>query len=134
MHKTLLSPSSQAYRLFSKGKVPIEVAIELDLTEYETTKFYEEYLNLKQMHELRMIYEEIGGNIVHFLKLYKLSKAAHMNPQYVVNLLQMSNEYLPLLEQRYKKLTKEIDSLESEKQKSEQIGSQVRTRGSGKRI
>jgi hypothetical protein len=49
-----------------------------------------------------------------------------MNPEHVVNLLQMSNEYLPLLEQRYKRLTKEIDFLESEKQKSKQIGSQVR--------
>src|SRR5215211_3669619 len=123
---SLLSPSAQAYSLFSKGKEPIEVAIALDLTESETTKFYEEYLNLKQMHELRMVYEEIGGDTVHFLKLNRLSKAAHMNPEHVVNLLQMSNEYLPLLEQKYKRLTKEIDFLESEKQKSEQIGSQVR--------
>jgi len=123
---SLLSPSAQAYSLFSKGKEPIEVAIALDLTESETTKYYEEYWNLKQMHELRMVYEEIGGDTVHFLKLYRLSKAAHMNPEHVVNLLQMSNEYLPLLEQKYKRLTKEIDFLESEKQKSEQIGSQVR--------
>jgi hypothetical protein len=122
----LLSPSTRAYQLFSKGKTPIEVAIALDLNESETAKYYEEYLNLNQMHELRMVYEEIGGDIVHFLKLYKLSKYAHMNPEHVVNLLQISNEYLPLLEQKYKKLTKEIDFLESEKQKSEQIGSQVR--------
>ena len=122
----LLSSSTKAYRLFSKGKTPIEVAIALDLNESETAKYYEEYLNLNQMHELRMVYEEIGGDIVHFLKLYKLSKYAHMNPEHVVNLLQISNEYLPLLEQKYKKLTKEIDFLESEKQKSEQIGSQVR--------
>ena len=48
------------------------------------------------MHELRMVYEEIGGDIMHFLKLYKLSKAANMNPEHIINLLQMSNEYLPL--------------------------------------
>ena len=73
-----------------------------------------------------MIYEEIGGDIVHFLKLYKLSKDAHMDPEHVVNLLQMSNEYLPLLEQKYKRLTKEIDSLESEKQKISVLANQVR--------
>jgi DNA-binding NarL/FixJ family response regulator len=56
----LLSPSSQAYKLFSEGKTPIEVAIKLDLDESKTTKYYEEYLNLKQMHELRMVYDEIG--------------------------------------------------------------------------
>jgi len=125
--QSLLSPSTQAYRLFSKGKTPIDVAITLNLSEVETTKFYEEYLNLKQMHELKMVYEEIGGDIVHFLKLYKLSKEDHMNPEHVVNLLQMSNEYLPLLELRYKRLTKEIDSLESEKQKLRYLENQIRT-------
>src|SRR5215203_1452730 len=124
--KESLSPSTQAYHLFSKGKTPIEVAIALDLSESETTKYYEEYLDLKQMHDLRMVYEEIGGDIAHFLKLYKLSKDAHMNPEHVVNLLQMSNEYLPLLELRYKRLTKEIYYLESEKQKLKNLGNQIR--------
>jgi transposase len=109
------SLSSQAYRLFSEGKAPLEVAIALDLTQSQTTKFYEEYLNLKQMDDLQMIYDEIGPDIVHFLKLYKLSKDAHMKPEHVVNLLQTSNEYLPLLEQKYKKLTQEIEFLRSEK-------------------
>ncbi len=40
-----------------------------------------------------------------------------MIPECVVNLLQVSTEYLSLIEQRYKRLTKELDSLESEKQK-----------------
>jgi hypothetical protein len=79
------------------------------------------------MGDLKMIHEEIGGDIIHFLKLYKLSKDAHMNPEHVVNLLQMSNEYLPLLEQKYKMLAKEIDSLESEKQKLKNLGNQIRT-------
>jgi hypothetical protein len=39
----------------------------------------------------------------------------------------MSNEYLPLLEQKYKRLTKEIDSLESEKQKSRDLQNQIKT-------
>ena len=63
--QSLLSPSTQAYRLFSKGKAPIEVAIALNLSGSETTMFYEDYINLKQMHELRMVYEEIGDDIVH---------------------------------------------------------------------
>jgi predicted transcriptional regulator len=54
------SLSSQAYKFFSEGKTTIEVAIALDLSEYETTKYYEEYLHLKQMHELRMVYDKIG--------------------------------------------------------------------------
>jgi hypothetical protein len=78
------------------------------------------------MHDLRMIHEELGDDIVHFLKLYKLSKDAYMKPEQVVNLLQMSNEYLPLLEQKHKRLKKDIDSLESEKQKLKNLGNQIR--------
>jgi hypothetical protein len=68
--KESLSLSNKAYRLFSKGKTPIQVAITLNLSEEETTKFYQEYWSLKQMHELRMVYEEIGPDIVPLLKLY----------------------------------------------------------------
>jgi predicted transcriptional regulator len=125
--KESLSPSSQAYRLFSKGKTPIEVAISLNLSEAETSEYYEEYLKLKQMDELKTVYDEIGDGIVHFLKLYRLSKSAHMSPEHVVNLLQLSNEYLPLLEHRHKRLTKEMDSMELEKQRLRDVGNQVNT-------
>jgi transposase len=121
-----LSPSTQAYRLFSKSKTTLEVAIELDLTASETAKFYREYLNLKQMNDLRMIYEELGDDILHFLKLYRLSKDARMNTEHVVTLLQITNEYLPVLEMKHNKLKKEIDSLEFEKQKSRELGNHVR--------
>jgi hypothetical protein len=122
---SLLSPSAQAYRLYSEGKTPLEVAIALDITESETIKYYEEYLELKQMHDLKVAYDEIGSDIVQFLKLYKLSKVAHMNPEHVITLLQMCNEYLPLLEKKRKRLTKEIDFLESEKQKLRDLGNQI---------
>jgi len=111
--KEPLSVSNKAYRLFSKGKTPIQVAITLNLSEDETTKFYQEYWNLKQMHELRMVYEEIGANIVHFLKLYRLSKDAYMNPRQIVNLLQIANNDLQSVEQRYKKLQRNANDLES---------------------
>ena len=123
---SLLSPSTQAYRLFSEGKAPIDVAISLNLDESETTKYYEEYLELKHMHELRMVYDEIGSDITHFLKLYRLSKKERINPQHIVSLLRIANNDLPALERRYHRLKKDIVLLEVEKQKSEQIGSQVR--------
>jgi hypothetical protein len=47
-----LSPSSQAYKLFSDRKTPLEVAIELNLRESEAIKFYKEFWKLKQLHNL----------------------------------------------------------------------------------
>jgi hypothetical protein len=122
---SLLSPSSQAYRLYSEGKTPLEVAIALDLTESETTRFYDEYLNLNQMHELSVVYDEIGSDVMHFLQLYRISKKERMNPHHVVSLLRIANNDSPASERRYYRLKKDIVLLEFEKQKSEQIGSQV---------
>jgi DNA-binding CsgD family transcriptional regulator len=41
-----LSLSAQAYKLFSEGKTPLEVAIALNLRESEATKLYKEYWNI----------------------------------------------------------------------------------------
>src|SRR5919107_4551242 len=70
--------SAQAYKLFSEGKTPIEVCIELNLRESEATGFYKEYWKLKQLHNLNIVYEELGDDIALFLKLYKLAKAKGM--------------------------------------------------------
>jgi hypothetical protein len=109
--KESLSQSNKAYRLFSKGKTPIQVAIALNLSEDET-KFHQEYWNLTQMHELRIVYEEIGADIVPLLKLYRLSKDANMNPRQIINLLQIANNGLQSVEHKYKKLQQNVRHLE----------------------
>lgn len=60
-----------------------------------------------------MVYEEIKEDIGYFLKLHRLSKAAGMSAEYVVNLLKISNNDLPALENKYKKLQENVDHLES---------------------
>ena len=52
-----LSLSTQAYKLFSEGKTPLEVAIVLNLRQSEATEYYKEYWKLKQLHSLNMVYE-----------------------------------------------------------------------------
>jgi hypothetical protein len=42
-----LSLPTQAYKLFSDRKTPLEVATELNLRESEAIKFYKEYWKLK---------------------------------------------------------------------------------------
>ena len=53
----LPSLSTQAYKLFSEGKTPLEVAIVLNLRQSEATEYYKEYWKLKQLHSLNMVYE-----------------------------------------------------------------------------
>jgi uncharacterized protein (DUF433 family) len=108
-----LSLSTQAYERFSQGKNPIQVAIELNLRESQATRYYKEYWKLKGLYKLYLVYEEIKDGITYFLKLYGSSKAAKMSTDHVMKLLEIANNNLPALEDRYKELQKNVDYLES---------------------
>jgi transposase len=109
-----LSLSAQAYKLFSDRKTALEVAIALNLSESDATKFYKEYWKLKQLHNLNMVYEETKGDIEPF-KLYKLAKRKGIGVRHVVNLLQIANSDLPAVEKRFKRLRNEISMLQFQK-------------------
>jgi transposase len=110
-----LSLSTQAYKLFSEDKTPLEVSIALNLRESEATKFCREYWKLKQLHNLNMVYEEIKDDIGYFLKLYKLAKAKGMGVQQVVDVLAIANNDLPAIEERFKRLRNDVSMLQSQK-------------------
>ena len=60
-----------------------------------------------------MINDEIKDDIAHFAKLYRLSKASGKSAENVVSLLNIANNDLPALEDRYKKLQRNVNELES---------------------
>jgi hypothetical protein len=91
----------------------VDVAIALNLRQAEVTELYKEYWNLKNLHYLSQVYEEIKGDIHSFVNLYKLSKAADMNSQQVIRLLTIANNHLPLVEHRYHELKRQEASLQS---------------------
>ena len=66
--------STQAYKLFSEGKTPVEVAILLNLSEKEATRYYTEYWKLKRLYSLYHIYQESKGDLSYILKLCRLAK------------------------------------------------------------
>lgn len=96
--------STQAYELFSQGKNPIQVAIDLNLRELQVTKYYKEYWKLNGLHKLNQVHEEIKDDISNFLELYRSSKVAGMSVDHVIRLLEIANNNLPILENKYKKL------------------------------
>jgi hypothetical protein len=116
-----MSQAVQAYKLFSDGKSPVDVAIALNLRQADVTELYKEYWILKNLHDLKQVYEEIKDDIQSFVKLYKLAKAVGMNAQHVVNVLKIANNHLPSVEQRCEKLKREVCSLEGDKRNSTMI-------------
>jgi DNA-binding Lrp family transcriptional regulator len=61
--------STQAYKLFSKGKSPLQVAIDLNIRASEAIILQREYWDLEGLHNLNRIYEEIKGDIGYFVNL-----------------------------------------------------------------
>jgi hypothetical protein len=105
--------STQAYKLFSQAKTPVDVAIELNLSEKQVTKYYKEYWKLKGLYKLSLIHDEIKDDVGHFAKLYRLSKAAGKSAEHIISLLNIANNDLPTLEEKYKKLQRNVNDLES---------------------
>jgi predicted transcriptional regulator len=104
--------STKAYELFSQGKNPIQVAIELNLKESQVTDYYKEYLRLNNLHKLNKVHDEIKDDISYFLELYRSSKVAGMSADHVMRLLEIANDNLPALEGKYKKLEQNVNRLE----------------------
>jgi transposase len=113
-----MSQAAKAYKLFSDGKSPVDVAIELNLRQAEVTEFYREYWNLKQLDDLNQVYEEIKGDIHSFVNLYKLIKSTGISSPQVIRLLSIANNDLPSVEYRYERLKRQEASLQAGNQDS----------------
>ena len=66
--------ATQAYKLYTEGNKPVQVAIELGLSEKEATRYYTEYWRLTHLYNLHSIYKELQGDLSLILKLYRLLK------------------------------------------------------------
>jgi hypothetical protein len=115
--------SAQAYKLFSEGKTPVEVAVTLNLGQPEVTKLYREYWKLKRLHKLNCVYTELGDEgIGDFLKLHKLSMKEGISRGHVIKLLKLADEDNPFglsqLEKRCKGRIDEIHELDMQIEKS----------------
>jgi hypothetical protein len=110
------SRETKALWLFSNGKKPIEVAVELDLTAAETHDVQEEYWALNDLHELSFIYNEIKAYLPSFLQLFRcLKKSKMLNEKQISNILKYIGDDLPKLTDRIHFLRNDIINLEDKK-------------------
>ena len=110
--------STQAYKLFSEGKKPVEVAIQLSLSEKEVTRYYTEYWRLKGIYGLYHIYQESKGNLSYFLKIYTLVKRQAItadNIEWFVNMVNIGAYKIPDLQKQYAKLQDEVQIIDHQK-------------------
>src|SRR5215212_2302436 len=66
-----------------------------------------------------MAYEELKGDTAPFLKLYQLAKAKGMSASHVNNILEIANNDLPSIEERFKRLRNDVGILQFRKRTDE---------------
>jgi transposase len=99
---------TKAFSLFEAGRTPIQVAIELDLKSEDVTRLNKEWWQLKGLHDLIQLHEDLGDEILSIVNSYKNIKNAGLHPHQIVNLSNHLEE-LPALEGRYNELKDECD-------------------------
>jgi hypothetical protein len=110
------SKDTQALFLFSTGKKPIDVSIELDLSASEVQNMLEEFWTLNDLHELALAYNEIRAYLPSFLKLFHCLKECRMlNENQISKLIRYANYDLSDLSNRVQCLSDEIINLEGQK-------------------
>jgi hypothetical protein len=64
---------TRAFKLFEECMTSVKVAIELDLRSDDVTTLYTEYLKLKGLEELSLLYKERKDDLHEFHRAYKLT-------------------------------------------------------------
>src|SRR5918996_5126916 len=107
-------PNVKAYKLFDEGNSPLEVAGELNLLGPQVQQFYIEYLNMRRMHKLVAIYQEIQDSMSYFLKLFRLGKEKGVTPEQIMKLVQMADS-IHKLQDKLQQLQSEISNISKSK-------------------
>jgi hypothetical protein len=107
-------PNVKAYNLFDEGKSPLEVTAELNLPGPQVQQFYVEYLNMRRMHKVVIIYQEIQDSMGYFLKLFRLGKEQGITPEQIIILVQMADS-IHKLQDKLQHLESEISDLSRRK-------------------
>ena len=113
------SDESRAFKLFSEGKSPVEVAIQLDLAADRVRAIYREYCELTCRYRLAQIYDEGRYDLRGLLRLHKIVKDIRLGEKEIIKVLELAKyDELQNLQWKVEYLRNEVNMLENEKWKS----------------
>jgi hypothetical protein len=114
------SKESQAFKLFSEGATPVEVAIALDLDAGRVRAIYYDYWELKDMFNLAQIYMELGReDLLNLVTLHKIFKHLGMKQHDMFKVLELAkHNQLERLQGKVEYLENQIFVLEDQKTKA----------------
>ena len=110
------SKITRAIQVFSEGKAPVDVVIALDIPADEVRATYREFWELKRMHKLVEVYDQVKYSLRSYLELHKIVNDLVMGEQEIINVLKLANNNdLPYLQDKVEYLRNQINNLELEK-------------------
>ena len=113
------SKTTQAIKLFSELKSPVEVAIALDLPANQVRAIYREYWELEGMHGLAQIHEEAKYDLDDLLRLHRIVQALRMEKHDIISAFELiKHNQLQTLQWKAAYLRSEINKLEWKKRNS----------------
>jgi hypothetical protein len=110
--------ATQAYNLFSEGKKPVQVAIELNLREKQVDKLYREFWKLKNLNRLYELYPQIEHCLPSFLKLHKALKKSGLNSnnvEWFAEAIETGVIKIPEIQKQYAKIEDELEAIDYKK-------------------
>jgi hypothetical protein len=105
-------------RLYTEGKKPFEVAIELGIREAQVNKFFREFWKLKRLNQLYDIYPQIRHSLPIFLKLHKVLKRKGLtadNIKWFANAIETGAIKIPEIQKHYAKVNDELEAIDYKK-------------------
>ena len=113
------SKITQAIKLFSELKTPVEVAIALDLSANQVRAIYREYWELEGMYGLAQIYEEAKYDLHDLLRLHRIVQALGMEKHDIISAFELiKHNQLQTLQWKAGYFRSEINTLEWKKRNS----------------
>src|SRR5215467_9300689 len=113
------SKESQAFKMFSEGKSPIEVAIALDEPGDRVRTLYREYWELTGRFELAQIYDQARYDLGGLLRLHRIITRLGMGEHDIKKVFELAKyNQLELLQWKVQYLANEVNMLEFQKAKA----------------
>ena len=108
------SLSNRAFKLFSDGKKPTEVVIELVIPPEKVEKLWSQFLIAERMEECYDFFQQCQYDIPTMLSINNFIKRNNMSGKDIVSVLRTAN-YVNNLNQTYSNLKAEIEGLKQTK-------------------
>jgi hypothetical protein len=108
------SLSSRAFKLFSEGKKPTEVVIELDIPPEKVEKFWYQFLKSERMEECYDFFQQCQYDIPTMLSINNFIKRNNISGNNIANVLREAND-VNNLKQTFSNLKAEIEKLKQTK-------------------